>query len=122
RPPLGADHFLNRGNSRAPRRVEQIAIGPMLQRVSPRVTPIVEDLAPKQMASNAPFMSATFLFQPIMSAHQVVKIRYFKSGMIESGLAGSQQKHCVMVARDRAAIASQESAECLLRRARVDLI
>jgi hypothetical protein len=41
-----------------------------------------------------------------MTAHQIVEIRYFKSGMIESRLAGSQQKHCVMVARDRAAITS----------------
>ena len=61
----------------------------MLQRVSPRVTPIVEDLAPKQMASDAPFMSASFLFQPIMSAHQVVEIRYFKGRMVESGLTGA---------------------------------
>ena len=61
----------------------------MLQRVSPRVTPVVEDLAPKQMAPDAPFVTATFLFEPIMTAHQVVEIRYFKGGMIESGLTGA---------------------------------
>jgi hypothetical protein len=58
------------------------------------------------MAPDAPFVTASLLFEPVMTAHQIVEIRYFKSGMIESGLAGSQQKHCVMVARDRAAIAS----------------
>jgi len=69
---------------------KEIALGPMLQRVSPRVTPIVEDLAPKQMAADAPLVTASLLFKPVMTAHQIVEIRYLKSGVIESALAGSQ--------------------------------
>ena len=63
----------------------------MLQRVSPRITPIVEDLAPKHMAPDAPFVTVSLPFEPVMTAHEIVEIRYFKSGMIESRLAGSSR-------------------------------
>ena len=60
RAPLRANNFLDRRDARNPRSVEQITIGPMLQRVSPRITPIVEDLAPQHMAPDAPFVTASF--------------------------------------------------------------
>ena len=120
--PLGLEGFLDCRAVRTPGGVQQIAVGPMLQRMTPRIPPVVENLAAQQVASNAPFVMPASFFQPIVASHQIVEIRDLVSSVIETGFAGAQQKHGVMVTRNRSAIAAQKRAEHLGGRAEIDLI
>ncbi len=84
--------FLNGRGARTPGCIQQIAVSPMLQRMTPRITPIVENLTAQHVASDAPFVMPALFSEPIVAAHQIVEIRDLVSRMIKAGFAGAEEK------------------------------
>ncbi len=61
-----------------------IAVRPVLKRVAPWVAPVVENLAAKDMPSDAPFGRPSRRLQCSMPRHQIVQIGYFKGSVVET--------------------------------------
>src|SRR6185437_1115973 len=107
--PLHRAHDLGRDLARAPGGIHEIAVGPVLDRMTPRIGPVVENLAAEIVAADAPFMLARFRGEIFLAAHQIVEIDHFERGMTETGPAFDQSDG-VMIDRHRAAVAAHEGA------------
>src|SRR6266446_658678 len=68
------------------RRIEEIAVGVMLDRVAERVLPVIEDLAADDVAADAPEVAPALRRQPFMPEHLVVEIVDLEGGMVEMRL------------------------------------
>src|SRR5579862_4127152 len=116
RAPLDAQQVLYGGDIGAVGGGEQVAVGPVLQRVAPRIAPVVEHLAAEEVAADAPFGVATGVGQALVTAHQVVEVRDLVGGVVEARpLTSLHQEQRVVIGGRLAAVAAQERAQRELR-------
>jgi len=92
---------------------EQVAIGPVFELVPPGVQPVVEDLAAKCVAADAPGGPVLPALKVIVPGHQVIQVADLEGGMMKSRLAAGHlhEKEAVVVGGLLAAVAAHEGAE-----------
>jgi len=94
----------------------------MLESMPPWIAPVVKNLAAQDVPADSPFVSSTVLLEPIVTAHQIVKVDDFVGSVIEARHTSTEQKESVMVAGNTSAVASEERTERLLGGAAIDFV
>src|SRR5262249_17528400 len=96
--PLRGEAFLGREEIAAARRVEAIAVRPMLVHRAPRAGPIVVDIAAKKMTADAPdVLVGAEPLQMLVPDEDVVDILDLEGEMIEPGPRMPDAEERVMV-------------------------
>src|SRR5262245_61685956 len=91
--------------------VQDIGVGPMLMHATPRIGPIVEELAADQVAANAPHMLVALLLQMLVADHDVVDIGGLERQVIEAALVAANAEEGMMVDIAVTAVEAVERAD-----------
>lgn len=65
--------------------IEEVAICPVLDTMSPWITPVVENLAAEDMAPDAPIVLIPFGFEIMAAGHQIVEVGHLECRVMEFG-------------------------------------
>src|SRR5260370_37517022 len=96
------------------RRIEEIAVGVVLDRVAEGILPVVEDLAADDVAADAPEVPPALRREPFVAERLIVEIVDLEGGVVEMRLRTFGEGDCVVVGESGTAIAAQEGDELLL--------
>ena len=102
--------------------VQQITVGEMFDDVSPRITPVVEDLATEDVAADTGVVVVAGARQVIMAGHERIHILYLEGRMVETGLTDSDTQKRVVIRIVIAAVTTHEGGDDVLGLAEIDLI
>ena len=72
--------------------VEHVGVGPVLVHPSPRVGPVIEQLAADQMAADAPHVLIAFAGQMLVTDHHVVDVGRLVGEMVEAALVAPRMQ------------------------------
>ena len=102
--------------------VQQVAVRKMLDDVSPRITPVVKDLAPEDVATNPCMVVVTGIRQMIMACHDRIHIFDFECRMVEAGFTNSNTQQAVVIRLLIAPVTAQEGGDHILGLTEIDLV
>src|SRR3990170_5738293 len=89
--------------------VELVGIGPMLVLSAPRIFPVIEHLAPDDVAANAPgVLVFTSALEVLMAEHEVIEALHFVRQMVQASGRTLDAQEGVMVDVSLAAVAAVE--------------
>src|SRR5271165_5889096 len=63
---------------------EKVAVRPVFQFMTPRIFPIIKNLAAQNMPPDAPGCFSTVALEVLMTAHQIIHMRDLKCGVVET--------------------------------------
>src|SRR6185312_10064018 len=121
--PLRIERLVRRQAVRAVMDVQHVAVGPMLVHAAPRIGPIVEHLAAKHVAADAPHMLVlAFLDEVFVADHHVVEILHLERQVIEADLLALDAEEDMVIDVIIAAIAAIERADEMIGRSGPDIV
>src|SRR5712691_3739379 len=121
--PLRAQSFLRRQQLGAMARVEHVGVGPVLVHATPRVLPVVVDLAAEDVPPDAPYVLVLArLAQVLMAEHDVVDALHLEGEVIQADLGALEAQEHVMIDEGLAAVAAVERRDDVVLGAGVDVV
>src|SRR3989449_7798718 len=121
--PPGDQPLLRRDQVRAVLGVQAVGVRPVLVHPTPRVRPVVVDLAPEEVPSDSPHVLVLAeLSQMLVPGEHVVDVRHFERHMVQAGPLVPDAEVHVMVDVRTPAIEPVERADDVVFAARVHIV